>query len=170
MCRKLPIKEFKWRHKALTLSQIQSWDPEGDVGYFVECDVTIPTSLHEHFNDLPPFPESLLIDDSMVSTATKLARERRGLLSTKPAWKLTPNLFPKKKYKCHISVLQYYLSLGCVLDNVHRVLQFKQSDWLSPYINFNTSQRQQATSEFDKSFFKLMNNRLETGIRYGWVV
>ena len=117
--RKLPLKDFKWRSRGLSLSQIRAWDPEGDIGFFVECDVSIPTHLHEYFNDLPPFPESLLIDDSMISTATKRARERRGLLSSQPARKLTPNLFPKTSYKCHISVLQYYLSLGCILEKVN---------------------------------------------------
>ena len=45
-----------------------------------------------------------------------------------------------------------------VVTGVHRVLQFTQSPWLKPYIDFNTKQRALATSKFEKDFFKLMND------------
>jgi hypothetical protein len=30
--------------------------------------------------------------------------------------------------------------------------------WLAPFINFNTKKRQEAKNDFEKDFFKLMNN------------
>ena len=41
---------------------------------------------------------------------------------------------------------------------MHRILGFKQSAWMKPYINFNTQKRKEATNEADKNLFKLLNN------------
>ena len=74
--------------------------------------------------------------------------------------KLVPNLMPKEKYVIHYRNLKYYLSKGWVLKKVHKILEFKQSAWMKPYIEFNTERRKEATNEADKNLFKLLNNAI----------
>ena len=52
--------------------------------------------------------------------------------------KLVPNLRDKIRYVVHYRNLQYYLSLGIKLIKFHRILNFKKSNWLKKYIEFNT--------------------------------
>ena len=58
----------------------------------------------------------------------------------------------------HIRVLKQALNHGLVFKTVHRVIQFNQEDWLKPYIDMNTKLRKEAKNDFEKDFFKLMNN------------
>ena len=57
-----------------------------------------------------------------------------------------------------IKVLKQALNNGLILKKVHRIIQFNQKDRLQPYIDMNTELRKKAKNEFQKDFFKLMNN------------
>ena len=52
--------------------------------------------------------------------------------------KLVANLFDKEKYVIHYEKLNIYLMLGLKLKKTHIVLEFNQSRWWKPYIEFNT--------------------------------
>ena len=72
--------------------------------------------------------------------------------------KLVPSLRDKKDYIIHIKALDQALTHRLVLDRIHQAIEFDQSAWMKPYIDFNTQLRTQVTNDFEKDFFKLMNN------------
>ena len=72
--------------------------------------------------------------------------------------KLVCGIEDKEKYVIHINALKQALNHGLRLINVHRGIQFNQEAWLEPYIDMNTELRKKAKNDFEKDFFKLMNN------------
>ena len=72
--------------------------------------------------------------------------------------KLACNFYDKKIYVVHIRSLKQALNHGLISKKLHRVIQFNQESWLKPYIGMNTELRKQAKYNFEKDFFKLMNN------------
>ena len=72
--------------------------------------------------------------------------------------KLICDVEDKKKYVIHIRVLKQALNHGLRSKKVRRIIQFKQKVWLKVYIDMNTELRKNAKNEFEKNFFKLMNN------------
>ena len=47
---------------------------------------------------------------------------------------------------------------GLTLNKINRCIKFKQKAWLQEWIDFNTDKRKEATNDFHKDLFKLMNN------------
>ena len=72
--------------------------------------------------------------------------------------KLVTNLYDKTEYVIHLRNLKQALNYGIELKKVHRMIKFNQSVWLKLYIDINTNLRQRAKNNFEKDFFKLMNN------------
>ena len=71
--------------------------------------------------------------------------------------KLIPNLRNKKKYVVHYENLKLYERLGLKITKIHRGIKFEERAWLKEY-NLNTELRTKAKNNFEKDFFKLMNN------------
>ena len=130
MCKPLPTDSFKWIKK----EELKSWKNKPCI---LEVDLEYPEKLHNLHNDYPLAPERV--------TVNKVE-------------KLIPNLNDKTKYVIHHETLKLYLSLGLKLTKIHRGITFEESAWLKLYIDLNTDLRAKATNDFEKDFFKLMNN------------
>ena len=135
MSQPLPTGEFRW--VSIGPNEISELAARTDKGYILEVDVSYPRDLHDSHNDLPFMCERM-----------KISRVE----------KLVPNLRNKKNYVIHIRALSQALSHGLIPERIHQAIEFDQSAWMRPYIDFNTQLRTKATKDFEKDFFKLMNN------------
>ena len=133
------MNEFKWVNDIFEINEkfVKSYNKNSDKGYILEVDVDYPSKLHKLHTDMPFLPERMIIDKIK---------------------KLVCNLHDKKNYVVHISVLKQALDHGLKLRKVHRVIEFNQKAWLKEYIDVNTELRKKTSNDFEKDFFKLMNN------------
>ena len=128
-----------------------SIDKKSDIGYILEVDLEYPKELHKLHNDYPLAPEKLAVTNDILSKYCKEIADKYEI-KVGNVKKLIPNLGNKTKYVVHYKNLQLYLSLGMKLTKIHRVLKFKQSDWMKKYIDFNTKKRMCATNDFERLF------------------
>lgn len=161
----LPTGEYDWvmGEEYDTIAQ----DPEkfvlemasdGDYGMFFECDLKIPTFCHPKFNNFPPMPTKRCVGKEELSESYQipLLEDLDAKVSKVP--KLIADLHDKKKYILHYRILQMYLDIGVEIEKVHKIVKFRQSAWLKPFIEYNNTKRTAATSTFEKNFWKLLNN------------
>ena len=126
-------------------------------GYILEVDLEYPTFLHDLHNDYPLCPEKIEVWYDMLSNYSKGIVDWYGI-KVGGVKDLIPNLSDKVKHADHYKNLSYYLSLGMKLVKIHRILSFKQSNWLKVFTDFNTMKRQESLDEFSKNLYKLANN------------
>ena len=162
MTQYLPCGGFKWLNQkeinkfCLNSIEYNSIEKNSSYEYILEVDLEYPDELHELHN-YPLAPEKLEINRNILSKyCSSIANEYS--IKIGGVNKLDPNLGNKSRYVLHFKNLQLYVSLGMKLVSIHRILKFKQSDWLKIYIDFNTDKRKHAANSFEKNFFKLMNN------------
>ena len=79
-------------------------------------------------------------------------------MKTRMEEKLVPKLRDKKGYVVKIKTLNQALRHGLKLKKVHRVIEFQHSKRMKAYIMLNTRLRMAVKNEFEKDFFKVMNN------------
>ena len=140
MSMKLPTYGFKWltsgEMENLYDNQIlQVWEKTPCI---LEVDLEYPEKLHDLHNDYPLCPERVKCENGVE--------------------KLIPNLRDKTKYVIHYRALIQCLKKGMKLKKIHKGIKFNESEWLKPYIDMNTKLRAKAKNNFEKDFFKLMNN------------
>ncbi|KAJ8888509.1 hypothetical protein PR048_008000 [Dryococelus australis] len=136
MSQYLPYGGFKWGNTNIDVTKIED---DASKGYILEDDFEYPHELHDLHKDLPLAPENKIPEDS-----------------NNP--KILTSLDGKEKYVLHYVNHKQYLSLGMKLKKIHRILEFDQSDWLKSYIDLNTNMRTKSTNDFEKDFYKIMNN------------
>ena len=135
----LPVGGFKWIKNASKMSEedIKNYDENSSLGFFLKVDFEYPKELHDLHSDLPFLPEKMEINGHS---------------------KLVCTLYDKRGYAKDIRNLRQALNHGLKLKKVHKAIAFYQEAWLKPYIDMNTDLRKDAKNDFEKDFYKLMNN------------
>src|SRR5678816_4255665 len=159
MCEPLPTGKF-WFLDSQEISEfdLQSKTDDDSKGFILEVDMEYPPHLHNPHNDYPLAPEKMAITDEMLSPYARELAGKLGVKTSNKIEKLVPNLYAKNNYVLHYRNLQFYVAMGLKVVKIHKILEFDQSRWLKPYIEFNTVKRQAASNSFEKDLFKLMNN------------
>ena len=134
-------------------------------GYFLEVDLLYPEELCDKRNDFPMTPEKIKVKEEVLSP-DQLEIKNKYDIKVGGINKLITNLLSKENYAVHYRDLKYYLSKGLILAKVHRILEFKQSAWMKPYIDFSTERRKEATNEADKNLFKKLMLHTENHGKY----
>ena len=157
MTKKLPLNGFKWSDPNKYTSEfITNYNDQSSKGYLLEADIEYPKYLDKSHEDLPFLCERKKINNDIKKAHNKVYKNFN--ITHEPKNKLIATIQDKTKYVVNISTLKQALNHGLILTKVHRVIEFNQSNWLKPYIDKNTELRAKAKNEFEKNFFKLMNN------------
>ena len=134
--------------KEIKVFSLDSIPKNSPIGYILEVDIEYCRELHDLHNDYPLCPQKIEVNYDMLSKYCKEIADWYGI-KVGGVRKLIPNLGDKVKYVVHYKNLKHYLSLGMKLVRIHRILSFKQSNWLKKYVDFNTKKRQEST-EFNE--------------------
>ena len=138
MSMKLPTHGFKWLTSGEMKKIYENRHNLNKIPCILEVDIVYPKELHDSHNDYPLCPERVKCKNRVE--------------------KLIPNLRDKKNYVLHYKNLIQYLDMGLKVTCIHRGIKFVESEWMKPYIDMNTNLRANAKNNFEKDFFKLMNN------------
>ncbi len=126
----LPVSDFEWIEE----DKLKYWEQAPCI---LDVDLEYPVELHDLHNEYPLAPEKINVNK---------------------VDKLIPNLNDKTNYVLYHETLKLYLSLGLKLKKIHKGITFKEDDFMRPYIKLNTDMRAKGTTDFEKDFYKLMNN------------
>ena len=148
----LPIGGFKWNSDEWTKEKIMELNNEGKTGYLFDVDLHYPKELHDLHNGY-----------ALASNNSEIKKEwlndwQQNKYKESNIKKLITSFHDKSNYVVNYRLLKLFLSLGLVLKKVNRVIEYDQDDYMKSYIMKNTNERANTKNDFEKDFYKLMNN------------
>ena len=135
LCEPLPLKGFSWSTPEKIIEMMNDYLKIELCT--LKVDLEYPKELHNLHNDYPLAVESVTVNGVK---------------------KLIPNLRKKEKYVVHHKDLRCYLKYGLKLTKIHSGISYEERDYMKKFIDINTEARKVAKNEFEKDFYKRMNN------------
>ena len=130
-------------------------------GNTLDVDLEYPKECHDKHTDSPLAPDIMSVSADMLSDYQKetyKAYHFNDAPKDEKTIKLILNVMDNQNYVLHIDILVFYLKQGLKIKKIKRVIKLRHKQWLKPWIDFNTEKRNNATSDFEKDVYKLMNN------------
>ena len=149
----LPYDEIKFE-KDICLEEILNTPDDNEIGYFLEVNLKYSDDIKQKTKHFPFCPEIKKIDPNKYNEYMKSIKPENYTKSKK----LICDWTDKKKYLIHYRTLKFYIRHGMIVEKLHEIISFKQSRWMEKYTSFNTQKRNRAKNDFEKDFFKLLNN------------
>ena len=152
MCQYLPKGGFKWNTEEWTSQRIREQKDKQDIGYKFDVNIHIPSEHHDQMNGYP-----LACENGSIKKEYLNDWQKKEYRETKIE-KLITTFEDKENYVVDYRLLKLFLELGAKITKINRVLEYKQEPFMESYIMKNTQMRAESKNEFEKDFFKLMNN------------
>ena len=153
MSQYLPYDEIKFDNN-IKLEDILNTPDDSDIGYFIEVDLIYPDNIKEKTKNFSFAPVNKKIDPDNYKYYMKSIKPDTYIQASK----LICDWSDKKNYLMHYRMLKFFIRHGMIVDKVHNMISFRQSRWLEKYISFITQKRNKAKNDFEKVFYKLLNN------------
>ena len=140
----------------ITKKKYQDTDHEG---FIFCCQLDFPKKVQKRLLSYPLVPEALLVEEDMLSKGQKATW--KALFSKNygnGGHKKMINSFKRKQnYTSHYQLLSFLSSMG-VIVNIVRGYAFRQTNFISGYVNFCAAQRKKSNNASDKKLWKNMAN------------
>jgi hypothetical protein len=147
----LPQGNFRWNTETWDDKKILALKKDASTGYLFSVDIHYPKELHDLHNGYALGAINMKIPNNLLNKWQQEDRQDGKI------GKLCTSFEDKKDYVINYRLLQLYIQLGLKIK-VNKVLQYDQSNFMESYIMKNTNERKNAKNDFEKDFYKLMNN------------
>ena len=128
---------------------------DSDIGYFIEADLRYPDNIKEKTKNFPFAPENKIIHKDKYNDNDYMKQIKPKTMQNLRNYYVIGQI---KSFFVHYRMLKFYVRHGMVIDKIHEIIPFEQSNWLEKYINFNNQKQNNAKYDFEKDFYKLLNN------------
>ena len=168
MTHKMPLDSFRnmgeeelAAHQLLFDSNLtqENYDETSDEGFIFGAQLDFPKKVQKKLLSYPLVPEALLVEENMLSKGQKATW--KALFSRKYSHgghkKMINSFMTKKNYTSHYQLLSYLASLGIKVTLI-KGYAFRQTEFISGYVNFCAGQRKKSKSTADKKLWKNMAN------------
>ena len=168
MTHKMPIDSFRnmdeeelTAHQAFFDSGVtqENYDEKSDEGYIFRAQLDFPKKVQKKLLSYPLVPEALLVDEDMLSRGQKATWKALFSRSYNNGGhkKMINSFRTKKNYTGHYQLLSYLASLGVKVTLI-KGYAFRQTEFISGYVNFCSAQRKKSANTADKKLWKNMAN------------